>query len=374
MEIHGFCDDQFLPLKEAFLANFEGGLELGASLAVTHRGKMVVDLWGGYADPEETRPWQENTIVSVTSTTKIMVTIAALMLIDRGLLELDAPIVRYWPEFAAGGKAAVTVRDALTHQAGVPGFVPPVPFEAVRDWLGIAARLAAEPHWFDGRKVVCYHNLTYGFLVGELIRRVDGRQPSQFFREEIAQKVGADFQIGLTSTNDVFRLAVPRGPAGPEDVHVLKGVGVPGQVIASIGPRDRSSWESLSVDAPSVNGFGNARSIARVCAIIAQNGELDGRRYLSKQMVEQAGTEQVYGQCPLLGWTRWGLGLGMHSKEFPAPSSTCLHWGGWGGSWGVMDPKAGVSLGYAPNHFIVNAVDPRHKGLGLALRKLLPAL
>ena len=147
-QIHGVCDQRFQPLKDAFQANFDTGLELGASLALTYQGKTVVDLWAGWADLERTRPWERDTLVRVCSTAKIAAILSLLMLIDRGLVELDAPVARYWPDFAQGGKGGVTIRDALTHQGGVPGFDPPVSRDLLLDWDAAAARLAAEPHWF----------------------------------------------------------------------------------------------------------------------------------------------------------------------------------------------------------------------------------
>ncbi len=375
MEIQGFCNDRFLPLKDAFRENFDAGLELGASLALTHRGKLVVDLWAGFANPEKSRPGQEDTIVYVASTTKMMVTIATLMLIDRGLLDLDAPVARYWPEFAQGGKAAVTVRDALTHQAGVPGFDPPVAYDALHDWTGITAHLAAEAHWFEGRRVICYHALTYGFVLGELIRRADGRRPAQFFREEIARPLGADFQIGLTSKSDLERVAVPQDVNPPAFAE-----GLAERVMNCVGPVDWTSWARLSADIPSTNGFGNGRSIAKVCAIMAMGGELNGQRFMSAKLVDQAATEQAYGQCALMGWIRLGLGFGLHADFFPAPSPSCFHWGGYGGSWGLMDPKTGISLGYAPSNLTNDVtdesigLDPRLNRFSVALAPLLAEL
>ena len=375
VEIHGFCDSRFKPLEDAFRANFDAGLELGASLGVTWRGRSVVDLWAGWADPERTRPWAKDTIVPVASTTKVMTTIAALMLVDRGLLDLDAPVARYWPAFAQGGKEAVTVRDAFTHQAGVPGLEPAATDDVVHDWDAITTRIAAEPHWFGGRRQVIYHLMTFGFLLGELIRRVDGRRPAQFFREEIADKAGVDFQIGLRSRADLTRLAtitpLPMG-APPPAGSLLERL-----LLANGPPPPLDSWKALSAEVPAGAGLGNGRSIARGGAILAMGGELDGVRYLSAATVREAGTAQVYGECPYLGWLKCGLGFGLDSDEYPMPSPTSMGWGGVGGSWAVMDPKAGVSLGYAPNNWSVEwdgIIDPRHASFSDALEALLPNL
>jgi CubicO group peptidase (beta-lactamase class C family) len=212
IEVHGFCDERFAPMRTAFVTNFEKDLEVGASLAMTYRGRTVLDLWAGYADLERTRPWQEDTIAVVASTTKIPMVVALLMVIDRGLIELDQTVAHYWPEFAQGGKGAVTVRDVLTHQAGVPGLDPPSTFEVLCDWSAVTARIAAEPLWFGGQRRVCYHSHTFGLLAGELVRRVDGRRPRQFIREEIAERIGADFQVGLGDKADMGRVAEARWP------------------------------------------------------------------------------------------------------------------------------------------------------------------
>ena len=373
-EIHGFCEDRFAPLKDAFVGNFEAGRELGASLALTYQGQMVVDLWGGWADPQKTRRWREDTIVPVASTTKVMSTLVGLMMVDRGLIELDAPVARYWPEFAQGGKQDVTLRDAFSHQSGVPGFATPISYETLCDWDDLTARHAAEPHWFDGRRRVIYHNFTFGLPFSVIVRRLDGRSLAQFFREEFAEKAGADFHIGLTSPADLARVATLREPGPRPELP-------PGSLLAkllgsleSFHPEDEAYRSS---EVPAGSGLGNARSIARLCAIVAMGGELDGVRYLSREICEEAGREQGYDECPYLGWARFGLGFGMNSSGFRYPSPTTIGWGGFGGSWAILDPKAGVSLGYAPNDFSIEpngVIDPRQGPIGKALYKLLPSL
>ncbi len=375
-EIHGYCDVTFLPLRDAFLANFEDGLEIGASLAATHRGRMVADMWAGYADPKRTRLWEQDTIVSVASTTKIMLMIGALIAIERGLLDLDAPVARYWPEFAQGGKEAVTVRDALTHQAGVPGFEVPLTSAEACDWTAATGRIAAERRWFGGERRICYHAFTYGFLVGELIRRVDGRRPRQFLSEEIFDKAGADFQIGLSSPAELSRTAMLALPAGAFE---LNGIG--GKLLNSVDRTGSGSWEWMSSENPGNVGYGNGRAIARACAIVANGGEVNGVRVLSPATIALAGAEHAHGACPYLGPMRLGLGFGLDSKEFPAPSPTTMHWGGFGGSVGLMDPKAAFSLGYTPNNWVVPdvssgklAIERRSGRFMDALSRLLPTL
>jgi CubicO group peptidase (beta-lactamase class C family) len=375
-EIQGYCEVGFLPLRDAFLANFEDDLEIGASFAAMYRGRMVADMWAGYADSGRTRPWEQDTIVPVASTTKMMLMIGALIVIERGLLDLDTPVARYWPEFAQGGKEAVTVRDALTHQAGVPGFEVPLTSAEVCDWTAATGRIAAEPLWFGGERRICYHALTYGFLIGELIRRVDGRRPRQFLSEEIFDKVGADVQIGLSSPAELSRIAIPAIPAGAFDL-----TGIAGKLLNSIDRTDSGTWERMSSENPSSGGYTNGRAIARACAIVANGGEFNGVRILSPETIALAGAEHAYGPCAYLGPLRLGLGFGLDSDEFPAPSPTSMHWGGFGGSGGFMDPKAAFSSGYTPNNWVLPdissgqfAIDRRVARFWGALSRLLPTL
>jgi CubicO group peptidase (beta-lactamase class C family) len=342
IEVHGFCDPRFERLKAAFVANFEADLELGASIAATWRGEPVVDLWAGWADVAKTRPWERDTLVPIFSTTKMMVTLSVLMLVDQGRIDLDAPIATYWPEFAAGGKEAVIVRDFLTHQAGVPGFTPGVPVSLFLDWEPSAARLAAEEHWFGGERRVVYHGGTYGLIGGELIRRVDGRLPAQFFREEVAGPAGLDFHYGQAEVPEPSRIAElsrpPGPPPAPEGALPLLAR-LMGSYIMVEGIQPTMGMN------PSNNGLANARAIARGNTIFASGGVLDGKRYLSSAMVDEACREQAYGQCPYLGWMRLGLGFGLDGRGFNYPSPDGYGWGGAGGSCGWMDTRLGYSFG-----------------------------
>lgn len=381
--IEGFCDPRFQSIEAVFRANLKDGYDIGASMAAYHEGQLVVDLWGGWKNRARTDPWTADTIVPVMSTTKIMGAICMFILIDRDKLALDATVASYWPEFAQGGKGEVTIRDVLTHQAGVPGFRVPAPHSIMSDWLAITARIAAEPHWFGGERQITYHPTTWGFLAGEIIRRVDGRGPAQFFKEEVADKMGADFQIGLSDRADLARYSAPipaLSDAPAESGNLDK-------ILSSIGPPkggyEHRGWESLSVENFAGNGIGNARGIAKACSIIANRGVVDGQRYLSEAIIAEAGKTQVYGQCPYLGWIRMGLILGLDSKEFPAPSATTMHWGGYGGSWAAMDPKVGFSFAFAQNHWIAPPhdaeqmsadLDPRGARLMAALTRILADL
>ncbi len=367
VEIHGFCDERFQPLKDAFVANFDAGLELGASVAATWRGHPVVDLWAGWADVAETRAWDRDTVVPVASTTKMMVTLCLLMLVDAGRIDLDAPIATYWPEYAAGGKDRVTVRDLFTHQAGAPGFTPPVQASLFLDWEASTARVAAEPHWFGGVRRTIYHASTYGLIGGELIRRVDGRTPVRFFHDEVAAPAGLDFHLGLAEVPDPTRVAeVKRSLTRPEAPPEGLLARLVGSVFAGPGAPTPAATKNLSA-----NGVTNARSIARGCAIFAAAGVLDGRRYLSAALVGEAHREQARGQCPYLGDLRMGLGFGTNSESFHYPSAHGYGWGGSGGSVGWMDTRLGYSFSYAPNRFLADPhLDNRVERLRSAMREV----
>ena len=313
----------------------------------------MVDLWAGKANHELTRPWEHDTIVIVFSTSKIATIMSFLTLVDRGLVDLDARVASYWPEFAAGGKDRVTVREVMTHRGGVPGFDPPIPFTAFHDWDAITAHIAAQPHWYGGRTELCYHAMTFGFVLGEIMRRVDGRLPAQFFREEFAEKADIDFQLSLLSSTERERVAdlfllTPPG-------NLVNAIADPlaSRAYHSVGEGDWMSWESQRSENPSTNGHCNARSIARLGSIAAMGGVLDGRRYLSKEIIDEASSVQLDATDPIMGRIRIGLGLGLHRDEYPAPTPTCFHWGGAGGSYGVMDQTTGVSCGYAMNNLII---------------------
>ena len=213
--VAGFTQDRFAGVRDAFTANLENDIDLGASFAATQEGETVVDLWGGWADEARTRPWEKDTIVNVYSTTKTMTALTALLLADRGELDFDAPVARYWPEFAQAGKSQVKVSHLMSHSAGLSGWKEPIKKEDIYDWDKVTSLLAAqEPYWTPGT-ASGYHAVTQGFLVGEVVRRITGKSLGTVFREEIAEPLGADFHIGLPASED-HRVAdlIPPPPGG----------------------------------------------------------------------------------------------------------------------------------------------------------------
>ncbi len=353
--IDGECDVRFTAVRDAFAASFEAGREIGASFAATVDGRVVVDLWGGNADAARTRPWERDTITTVFSTTKAMVAICAHVLVDRGLLDLDAPVARYWPEFAQADKSAIPVRWLLSHSAGLAAIRTPLPSEALFDWPRMTDVLASEaPEWPPGT-ASGYHALTYGHLVGEVIRRVAGTSVGRFFHDEVAGPVAADFHIGLDRRED-GRVAEMVGPS-QEETAPLRGAVRPGSLLARVLANPRLTPSLANTDAwrraevPAVNGHGNARSVARILAVLACGGTLDGVRLMTGETLARATAEQWRGRDLVLSIPmRWGLGFMLTSPELPfGPNPHAFGHGGWGGSLGIADCDARVSWAYVMN-------------------------
>jgi CubicO group peptidase (beta-lactamase class C family) len=387
IEIQGYCDERFTSVKEIFAENFKLGLDVGASFAATLEGKFIIDLWAGYADVAKTRPWERDTIVNVFSTTKVMTTICTLMCIDRGLLELDTPVAQYWPEFAQNGKETLPVRYLLSHTAGLSGWNERFPMEMLYDWNLCVTKLAAQKPWWKPGTKSGYHSVTFGYLLGELVRRVTGKSLGTFFREEVATPLDADFHIGLAEENDprVADLIAPKTPL------ILKIIGnTLFQKLLSFHPAiktltrptrleiiDATRTRAFRVaEIPAGNGHGNARSIARIGAALACGGELDGVRILSSSLIEQALEEQSYGKDLVLRIpVRFGLGFGLPCKEIPFPHPRTLFWGGFGGSIAIIDLDAKMSIGFAMNKMSAELLlDPRKTRLMNALAEAYDAL
>lgn len=351
VEVHGTCEPGFEPVQDAFVANFEQGLELGACAAMTVDGRSVVDIWAGDAD-QHGRPWEADTIINVYSTTKTMAATCVLMLVDRGDLDLDAPVATYWPEFAANGKEGVLLRHVLGHTAGVPGFEPPLAPTDLYDWDAVCANLAAQSPWWEPGSVSGYHAVTQGFLEGEVVRRVTGLTIGTFFREEVAERLGADFHIGLPASEDgrVAELVPPdMGIAQSE----LDPSSVGARVLLSC-PLDGTepstrAWRGAEI--PAAGGTGNARSVARVHSALACGGEVDGVRLLSAEGVERIQTVQHFDDDLVLGTKmRLGTGFGLISEATPlSQNPRSFFWGGWGGSLAMVDPDAHLSVAYVMN-------------------------
>ena len=462
VEIHGHCEPRFEAVKDAFTRNFEEGMEVGASFAVTINGKYVIDIWGGFKDKEQTQPWEKDTICNVYSTTKVPTVLCTMMCVDRGLLDLNEKVATYWPEFAQNGKENILVRHLLSHTSGLAGIEEVIPFSAWYDWDKIVNLLAAQKPWWEPGTKSGYHAITHGFLLGELVRRTMGKSLGTFFKEEIANPLNADFYIGLPKKHlprvsrlipppplmdfislilgaicsrannskiikdeigklekiiqldfgdqDIFTIKIQNGKfnfskekietphckftvtketAGlmywlfsrinekpefisknlkmegkHEDIDQIKKLfELIGAEIRRTGPvglkmalnpialRDRSfdrEWQAAEI--PAANGHGNARSVAKIASIIACEGEVDDIRFISKETLEKLLEEQIYSRDLVMPYPlRWGLGVGLPSKEMPFPHPRTCFWGGAGGSAITMDLDAKMSIGYVMN-------------------------
>jgi CubicO group peptidase (beta-lactamase class C family) len=372
--IEGHCDPRFASVRDAFAANFEAGREVGASLAATVDGELVVDLWGGFADAARTRAWDRDTIINVFSTTKAMVALCAHMLIDRGQLDVDAPVARYWPEFAREGKERITVRQVLSHTAGLAGIRQPLTTEALYDWRRMTDALVAEAPWWEPGTANGYHALTYGYVIGEIVRRITGKTLGAFFRDEVAAPLGADFHIGLAASEDarVAELVPPSAEENAGASTAYDSETLASKVISNPPVRpelaNTAPWRRAEI--PAANGHGNARSVARVMALLACGGKLDDAELLSEPTIARAIEEQCYAKDLVLGFKmRWGLGFMLTSEQLPlGPNPRTFGHGGSGGSLAFADLDARVGWAYIMNKMSPStAGDTRVAGILAAL-------
>jgi len=463
VEIQGICEPRYEAVKDAFTKNFAEGMEVGASFAVTINGEYVIDIWGGYKDQEKTQPWEKDTICNVYSTTKVPTVLCTMMCVDRGLLDLDEKVAKYWPEFAQNGKENILVRHLLSHTSGLAGFEEQgtISVRSLYDWEKVTSILAAQKPWWEPGTKSGYHAITHGYLLGEIVRRVTGKTLGTFFKEEIADPLKIDFHIGLAeehvprvtklipdrpimefvalllrgvinivnnseavkneiesldkkvildygdedqfaviisngniefktgkidNPDCVFRVSKDRAGAmnwlfhrlkeesayasenlkmegKPEDIDQVKklfelcafearksgGVGI--KMALPGGIRDRSGdheWQAAEI--PAANGHGNARSVVKIASVIACEGELEGKRFISKDTLEKILEEQIYGRDLVMPYPlRWGLGVGLPVKERPSPNPRTCWWGGAGGSAIRMDLDDHIGFGYVMN-------------------------
>ncbi|MEU0005639.1 serine hydrolase domain-containing protein [Streptomyces sp. NPDC006314] len=382
-QVHGHCDARFAAVREAFEENFRERGELGAAVAVTVGGETVVDLWGGWADAARTRPWYRDTLVNVWSTSKGPVALCAHILADRGLLDFDAPVAAYWPEFEASGKGQVRVRHLLSHRAGLSGLREPHSLDDLYDWELTTARLAATEPWWEPGTRSGYHALTYGFLVGEVVRRVSGLRPGAFLEREVTGPLGIDFTIGLPAKESGRAAELVRAPAASSSDQAaalgqLTPVAVAALTNPVVGATEANSPRWRAAEIPAANGHGTARAVAALYGIFAGRGSHDGRRILSAQAAERVREGQ--GSCRDLvlgagfeGETEVGLGLWLSgTRGSYGPNARAFGHDGFGGSCGLADPDAGVSLGYVMNRMGPRiADDPRKTALLEALYSAL---
>jgi len=362
--ILGFCDDRFRKVRDEFIANFQDRGEIGASVAIYLDGKPMVDLWGGIADAATGRPWEEDTMAVVFSATKGMAATCLHMLAERGLLDFNAPVATYWPEFAANGKGDITVAMALSHQAGVPLFQNDLPVGVFNGFDLLAERLAAEtPVWEPGT-THGYHAVTIGLIEGELVRRITGRTIGTFLREEVARPLGADIWIGLPESEEERVATLYLSAPDPQSPLQQKFKSDPNWIGRKLGTNsgDDLSYVNARIrhaeEIPASGGIASARGLARLYAPLSRDGAVDDVCLLQPASLHAMREVRSASDCDqilrvpttfTLGFSKtWGsrrLGTGQHvilgKDAFGTP--------GLGGSIGFADSDARLSFGYVMN-------------------------
>lgn len=382
--IEGSCDPRFAALREAFAENLAAGEECGAGVALVADGRLVVDLHGGFADAARTRPWGRDTIACMMSVAKGFVAVAAGLLAGRGLLDLDAPVARHWPEFARHGKAAITPRQVLAHTAGIPVADAARPGD-IADWGAMMAALESQaPLWPPGT-VRCYHSATMGFVIGELVRRIDGRPFARFVREEIAAPLGLDYAFALTPA-EAARCAQMIPGAGTLITGKLGAAGKSGlgarlwSALAEEEDFNSPSWRGA--DIPSANGHGTARAVAGFYAALLAGKLLDPPTLALLTAPQwEGGTLQsldappeAQDAAPPEAFRRMGLGFLLHSPPGRPQGFGPRGFGhsGAGGAQAFADPDRGIAFCYCPNRMHGGAdIGPRARRLFAALESCL---
>ncbi len=371
MKIEGFCDERFARVRDAFEANFAERGDVGACFALTLEGEYLVDLWGGHQDAARTRLWQEDTIINVYSTTKTMTFLCALLLADRGELDLQAPVAEYWPEFVANGKEEVRVSQCLSHSAGLPGFSRSLSPDELYDWDLCCADLAGQATWWEPGTQSGYHAITQGYLIGEIVRRITGRSIGTFFREDIAEPLGADFHIGVDARHfPRISELIPAVEIAP--ILQMDPESITGRVFAGldITPETTRSTGWRQAEIPAANGHGNARSVVRAQTVLANGGTAFGVELLSASGCSRALEQQTDGMDAVLGLPiRFAMGYALPTDAVPvSPNANTLWWGGAGGSTITVDTDAHLCFSYVMNqmdNYIVG--DPRGSSLAAAV-------
>jgi len=381
VQIQGHFELKFEAVREAFAALFDDPQERGAAVCIQIGGETVVDLWAGTADKDGAEAWHSDTILNLFSCTKPFAAVAALQLVDEGKLRLDEPVARLWPEFAEAGKAAITLRQLLCHQAGLPALHHMLPAEALYDWTVMTDALAAEQPWWTPGQGHGYAALTYGWLVGEMLRRADGRGPGESIAARIARPLGLDFHVGLAD-EEFYRVAhVARGKGNTGDETAQRLVQTTMRDPTSMTARaftnppsimtstNKPEWRRMQQ--PAANGHGNARSLAGFYA-----GLLDGRLLESELLNELTREHSVGEDKTLLTRTRFGLGCMLDQPEVPNATfglgAKAFGHPGAGGSIGFADPERDVAFGFVTNTLGPYVLmDPRAQKLAQVLDECL---
>ncbi|MGH6997244.1 MAG: serine hydrolase domain-containing protein [Phenylobacterium sp.] len=349
-EIHGLCPERFAGVRAAFEDNFATGQELGARFALVQRGELVVDLWAGFADRQRTKAFDETTLTPVFSTTKAIAALLIARLVDAGKLDYAQPVADVWPEFAQAGKGRVTVEQVMSHQEGLSGFPDEMEPSLWFDWDAICAKLAAmAPLWPPG-SASGYHPITFGYLAGEIFRRVDGRTMGTALREDLAGPFGLDLWIGLPDAEH-DRAADLQRPSGLPNFGEINDATKAAFLTPWSSPAGRGQAEWRRIEIPSANGHATAPALARLMGALANDGWLDGESILSPALIAEASRERIHGQDLVLPFVMsWGAGFMRNcAVKVWGPGEQTFGHSGWGGSCAFADPQTGLAGAYVMN-------------------------
>lgn len=350
IEIHGFCPDRFAGVRAAFEGNFAAGQELGARFALVEAGELVVDLWAGFADRARTRPFDDKTLTPVFSTTKAIAALLIARLVDQGKLAYDQLVADVWPEFGAAGKEAITVEQVMSHQEGLSGFPDEMEPSLWFDWDAICAKLAAmAPLWPPGT-ASGYHPITFGYLAGEIFRRVDGRTMGTALRQDLAVPFDLDLWIGLPDAEH-GRAADLQRPNGLPNFGEINAATKAAFLTPWSSPAGRGQAEWRRMEIPSANGHATAPALARLIGALANDGWLDGDEILSPSLIAEASRERIHGQDLVLPFVMsWGAGFMRNSAvKVWGPGEQTFGHSGWGGSCAFADPETKLAGAYVMN-------------------------
>lgn len=349
---HGSCDPAFNRVRDLLQEKLASGEEVGASICVNVDGKNVLDIWGGYADAAKSRSWEKDTLIVVFSSSKVVTALAALILVDRGLLDVEEKVSKYWPEFAANGKEDTKVWHLLSHSSGLPHWDQRIPMDTIYDTKASTELLAEQAPWFKAGESTGYQLINHGHLIGELVRRISGKSLKQFIADEIAGPLGADFSLGVAEkdwprTADII-------PAAPTSLPEVDPKSVVGRAYGNITlkPEDAQTPGFRGTEIGAVNGFTNARALARIGSMVSLKGTVDGKQYVGLKTIDQMIQERISGIDLVLFMNfRFGLGVALPVPEVITfiPEGNICFWGGWGGSMVVMDVDRRMTIAYAMN-------------------------
>ena len=364
--VEGTCSPAFAEVRSAFAYNLESRGELGAAICVYVDGLPVVDLWGGYRDAARTQAWAHDTIACVASTGKGPAAMCLLRLVESGLVGLDEPVASYWPEFGRAGKGGVRVRWLLSHRAGLPAIRKDMPANSMYEWFPLVQALADEAPWWEPGTRHGYHALTFGFLVGELVRRVSGRRLAQYFREEIAEPLGADIHFGVPESEDarVAEICVDPPPPGTPNLWTILSAD-PASMSARAffnpprAPQAMNTRAWRAAEIPASNAHASARGLARLYGALACDGSMNGVEILRAETIRGATVEQSHGlDAVIQAESRFGLGFWLPTASAPfGDRPHAFGHPGRGGSVGFADPAARLGFGYVPNLYVDTSLD-----------------